>query len=254
MSKLKIFFASCVNDEQVLNENLLRSPDVSSGTVCMEILRNCTSASKSYNAVLEETGADIVVLLHQDVYLPGGWVDSLEGEIQKLEKIDSKWAVLGVVGATRDGIVGHLWSSGINREIGGHFTDVIAVEAIDELLLVINNRQKIRFDDHQPGFHLFGTDIVQSAKVQGYKSYVIDLPVIHNDRPKYILDSDYIKSYKYMQQKWEKYLPIHTCTEKIKKSIFQLHLRNLKFAILGENRPHIKYDSEKIAIELNYNN
>jgi len=254
MNKSKISFASCVNDKQVLNENLLRSPDVASGTVSIEFLRNCSSAAKAYNSVLEKTDSDIVILLHQDVYLPVNWISGVSLCIKDLEKIDVNWAVLGLAGATADGVVGHLWSSGINKEIGKRFGGTIEVESLDELLLVVNTKNNIRFDENLPGFHLFGTDIVQIAKSKGLKSYVIDLPVIHNDRHKYVLDSNYIENYKLMQSKWKKKLPIPTCTEKIKRTILGLYLRNLKFNILGKNRPNIEYDSERVAIELNYNN
>jgi hypothetical protein len=188
------------------------------------------------------------------VYLPLNWISGVSLCIEKLEKVDLDWAVLGVAGATAEGVVGHLWSSGINKEIGKRFDGAIEVESLDELLLVVNVKNNIRFDENLPGFHLFGTDIVQIAKSQGLKSYVIDLPVIHNDRPKYVFDGSYIDNYKFMQSKWKKILPIQTSTEKINKSIIGLYLRNLKFSFIGTNRQHIEYDPERVAIELNYNN
>jgi len=57
------------------------------------------------------------------------------------------------------------------------------VESLDEVVLILRTDAGIGFDPDIPSFHLYGTDVVQSAKLARRTSYVVDLPVIHHSRP-----------------------------------------------------------------------
>jgi hypothetical protein len=87
----------------------------------------------------------------------------------------------------------------------------------------------LRFDPELPGFHLYGTDIVQSALAAGLEAYVFDGPVVHNSLPVTRLDDSYGRAYRHMQRKWTARLPIATTVIPITRSgwpLFRWRLRH----------------------------
>ncbi len=203
--------AAAVNSDGVLRANLLVSPlvrDVGIPPVC-ESGYSC--AGQAYNHALERTDAAVVIFAHQDVYLPEGWDRKLWAAVESLEAEASDWAVLGVVGVdTRGAVVGRSWSNGLQAEIETPVSRPTAVQSLDELVLVLRRDSGLRFDPELPGFHLYGTDIVQSALAAGRGAYVFDGPVVHNSLPVMRLDDSYGRAYRYMQRKWTARLPIET--------------------------------------------
>lgn len=89
---------------------------------------------------------------------------------------------------------------------------------MDEIVIVLRRKSGVRFDPALPGFHLYGTDIVQSALIQGFKTYVFDGPVVHNSLPRIKLGLSYVKAYRYMQRKWRSQLPIYTTVLTVTRS------------------------------------
>jgi hypothetical protein len=112
--------------------------------------------------------------------------------------------------------------------IGESFESPVEAQSLDELVLIVNTRHGYKFDENLPGYHLYGTDIVQSGLKSGLNSFIIDAPCIHNDKPKPILGKDYLEAYKYMQNKWRNKLRIYTTVMPLDKTTFHYHLRNLK--------------------------
>jgi hypothetical protein len=109
---------AAVNDSEVLQRNLLMSPDINQGHLRLVECRGFKSASLAYNHGLDTTQEDIVVFVHQDVYLPKGWLAEVDQKILELEQTDPQWAVLGVFGVKPNGQeVGHVWCSGLQREL-----------------------------------------------------------------------------------------------------------------------------------------
>ena len=199
-----------VNNSEILTANLLRSPVIRDGLPVKE-MRNYRSAAVAYNTALDETSAEIVVLVHQDVYLPGDWTAKLQGAIRVVEAIDRNWAVMGVYGVKADGTqVGKVWCSCLRRELVTSFSSPVAVVSVDELLIVLRRNSGLRFDEGLPGFHLYGTDIVQTARQAGLGAYVVDAPVIHNTLYIRSLLGPYAKASRYMARKWRKKLPLLT--------------------------------------------
>ena len=163
--------------------------------------------------------ADVVIFAHQDVYFPRGWDKKLFSTIEGLELEGNKWGVLGVVGKDRtNNLVGGAWSNGLQLKIESKFTSPATVMSVDEIAIVLRKNSGLRFDDDLPSFHLYGTDIVQSALKAGFEAYVFDGPVIHNSVPVVQLDSSYVKAYQYIQRKWKAELPIWTTVVPVTKS------------------------------------
>ena len=248
---------AAVNDESVLANNLARSPIVTDGTVEFIAHWRYDSASKAYNDAIEQTEAAIVVFAHQDVYLPAGWEAALSAAIDRLEREQVEWQVLGVVGVDRSGtVVGRVWSSGLGREVGQAVNCAEPTGSIDELVIVLRNNGVVRFDEGLGGFHLYGTDIVQSSLQRNLGAYVIDCPVVHNSVPVVSLDRSFRTAYRYMQRKWRAELPIQTTVCRITRSGLPLlaHCLNAKrLALLGPpRRPGRHSDPSGLACQLGY--
>ncbi|MBA3908283.1 MAG: hypothetical protein C0524_00060 [Rhodobacter sp.] len=90
--------------------------------------------------------------------------------------------------------------------------------SLDELLIVLRRASGIRFDDAMPGWHLYGTDIAQTAISQGKGVYGGGLPCIHNDAYHDELGEDFDLCYRYVQRKWRAALPIATPVTTVTRS------------------------------------
>jgi hypothetical protein len=209
----QLHIVAAVNDEDILANNLERSPLVASGAVGLSCYRGARSASEAYNRGIDESTAPIIVFAHQDVFLPEGWEEGLARAISEIEAKDPDWAVIGACGVDLAGNhVGHVWSSGLSRRVGGRFGAPRETVCIDEFVIILRRSSGLRFDEQLPGFHLYGTDIVQMARAAGLHAYVADLPAIHNSRPVRTYRGGYADAWHYMQRKWQAILPIATLT------------------------------------------
>jgi hypothetical protein len=213
---LSLAVVSAVNNDTVLRNNLGASLILQDGGVPLVVERGHRSASQAYNHGLDRTDADIVVFAHQDVYLPAGWDQKLLSAVRMLAHEGRTWGVLGVVGVDRSGAVrGRSWSNGLQRDIDRRVSCPTAVQSLDEIVLVLNRKSGLRFDPEIPGFHLYGTDIAQSALAAGMEAWVFDGPVVHNSLPVTRLDESYRRAYRAMQRKWRSRLPIYTAVAPI---------------------------------------
>jgi hypothetical protein len=206
------------NSEQILARDLAASPAIRDGLPFF-VERGHASAGLALNAGFDRTRADVVVFAHQDVYLPAGWEQRLCDQIARLAALHPSWGVLGVAGMDHTGSwVGHAYSSGLGREFGGALAEPIPVVSVDELLIVVRRETGLRFDAELPGYHLYGTDIVQTALERGFGAFIVDAPVVHNSQPKLGHFLAYAGSYRYMQRKWRHRLPIATTVIPITRS------------------------------------
>lgn len=235
--KPTLVVVTAVNDEAVFQQNLAASPPIQRGDLPLVVQRGHSSAATALNAGLDHSDADVVVFAHQDVFLPSDWVGQLRRAMDQLALRETEWAVLGLVGATAAGeIVGHSWSTGLSRIVGSTFHVPRQIVSVDEIVIVLNTQHGLRFDESIPGFHLYGTDIVQTARKRGLESFVIDAPVIHNSLAIRYLENSYRDAYRWMQQKWCAALPIATCVVPVSRSAWPLcsfRLRLLKRRLVG---------------------
>jgi hypothetical protein len=225
----KISVSAAVNDDQMLVRCLAASPDIVAGEVGLNTYRGFDSAGEALNTAVDDTDADIVVLVHQDVYLPRGFVRQLHGSITTVERIDPAWAVLGQVGITRQRVVvGAAWSSGRGKIVGSAVATPVQVEALDEMILVVRRASGVRFDTDLPGFHMYGMDIVQTAQRLGMPSFVVPITAIHFSRPVTGLGGAYSDAYRYLQRKYRSSLPIPTLIADLETLPFRLWLQNFR--------------------------
>ena len=255
-AKRDFAIAAAVNDRAILAKCLAASPDIVAGKVELATFEGYRTAGSAYNAALDHCGARYLILPHQDVYLPAGFIDRLADTLRALEAADPDWAIAGVVGCAEDGtLVGHTWCSGNDRVIGSPDNLPQRVESLDELLLIIRCDAHLHFDPRLPSFHLYGTDIVQTARRARRTAYAIDAPVIHHSRPVAQYGGGYRQAYRYMQRKWRSELPIPNPVARIERSIIPLLIRDLKKRLrrLGRGRGDVpQSDPAEIARTLGF--
>lgn len=203
---------AAVNDRVVSESNLFRSQLLSADGVQFIAARGFSAASQAYNYGIARATGEILIFVHQDVYIPAGWLRQLLAAVAVLDRKDPAWAVLGVVGVDGLGAVkGCSWSTGLGREVGTSVQQHEPAVSLDELILVVRKSSGLHFDDKLQGWHLYGTDIVQEALHLSMGAYIIHAPVIHNSLPVVCLNDDFAQCYSFLCGKWANSLPIQTC-------------------------------------------
>jgi len=217
MSDEAFTIAVSVNDEEVLRKNLLLSPGLlNGGRNQLVIRRHFTSASLAYNSAIAEAANDIVVFVHQDVYLPDTWFADLRRCLAFLERTGVNWGVVGCYGARKgtEGGLGRVYTRGLGPH-GQYIAEPEPIETLDEITLIIRKSSGLRFDPRLPHFHLYGSDICLTARAQGMVSYAFQGYCVHNTNQVLILPTEFYTCYRYLRSKWARYLPIHTSCMRI---------------------------------------
>ncbi|MGO9306423.1 MAG: glycosyltransferase [Candidatus Korobacteraceae bacterium] len=228
-------FVVAVSNRSVLESNFLLSPCLpSTGDFIFQ--EGASSAAVAYNDGLRHAKNDLVIFLHQDVYLPAGWLQNLSSALDQLTDIDPSWGVLGCWGVDPDGKgTGHLYSNGLGI-IGQRFSRPARVRTLDEIVLILRRSAGLSFDSALPGFHLYGTDICLQAASAGRNCYVIPGFCVHNTMGGLVLPKEFYTSYWYVRNKWKKLLPITTPCIRISRwngSLFERRARELKLVLEG---------------------
>jgi SAM-dependent methyltransferase len=208
--EVPITFVACVNDEAQLEANLLRSPDVSGAHPHQILLfRGCANAAEGLNAGIEQADGELVVLVHQDVYLPKGWVRRMVAQWHRAGERDGSIGVAGVFGVADRRVafdaIGHV----VHRErLLTHGVLPADVDGLDELLMVVPRDTPLRVEPGL-GWHLYGTDLALQAHHDGRRVVVLDAPC-HHDSLTGRVPVSYRDSERVLARKWSSMLPIHT--------------------------------------------
>lgn len=225
-SEAEIVVVTASHSDEILNANLGLSPMIFSGEIPLHVVRNASSASIAYNQGLDSTLADIVVFAHHDVFLPLGWEALLRQRLAEVELMDPNWAVIGPNGIAPDGQhYGPVWSTSIGQVLGRVPLQPVPVGSFDELMIILRRSTGLRFDEALPNFHLYASDITQTALSRGFGCYSVPMPVIHNDGYHGWLGDDFTECLTYMRHKWSDRLPIRTSVT----DITALGLRHLRW-------------------------
>jgi hypothetical protein len=174
------------------------------------LYHDCKSAADGLNAGLKKAKNEMVVCVHQDVYLPEGWVSWFWHQHDLARRSFGEIGVLGVFGASHDG--------SRTPKRSGHVVDrdrllaqgklPASVETLDELLLAVPADTPLRFDPAL-GFHFYGADLCLTARQQGLAAVAIDAICFHNslsvDVPAAFYQSGAVFS-----RKWKERLPVAT--------------------------------------------
>lgn len=228
-SSLKVTFIVVANDPGILHANLLASPCLQGAHTHQVIVQEgFASATAAYNAALAQSRNEILVFIHQDVYLPERWLSDLDSALRQLARSDPGWGVLGCWGVKQNGDeFGYLYTPG-QAVIGYPLETPEAVQTLDEVVLILRKSAGLKFNEQLPGFHLYGTDICLAAAAVGLRSYAISAFCIHNSRQHFRLPSDFYVSYRYVKRVWRKSLPIETSCVRISRFDGDIWMRKLK--------------------------
>lgn len=229
ISSQKITFIVAANDRSILQNNLLASPCLQGAHPHQLIVQEgFASAAAAYNAALAQSVNEIVVFLHQDVYLPERWLTDLSLTLQQLDSRDPNWGVLGCWGLKQEGEgFGYLYTPG--EAVIGHALEAPEqVQTLDELVLILRRSSGLKFNEELPGFHLYGTDICLTAAKMGLRSYAISAFCIHNSRQYFELPSDFYGCYRHVKRMWKDAMPIQTSCIRISRFDQDLWSRRLR--------------------------
>lgn len=232
---MSLFCVVCAsNSESILAGNLAASPLFASG-IPLHVERGASSAATAYNRAIDATSAEIIVFAHHDVYLPKGWDALLMARLDELAVQSSNWALAGAYGVTADHRqFGPVWTSSLGQIIGRVPMRPEPVISFDEMLIVLRRSSGLRFNEAQPGWHFYATDICCRARTQGLGAYALGLPCIHNDRFHGALGDDFTEGYRWMQSAWPQFLPIQTPVTKLSRS--GLHLMRERWNMRASHR------------------
>lgn len=200
-----IEFVCASHNKEVFSKNLLTSPIFMNHPLIVQ--RNYSNISKAYNEAKKMSG--IIVYIHQDVFLPKTFEQDLINGINRINKIDKNWGVIGVAGVKLNPgkqLHGYILDRG--RVWGRPISDPVEVDTIDELLLI--TKGDFTFDENLEQ-DFYGADICLQAKKQGRKNYVISGFCHHNSgRPIGGRTESFYRSQDYFKTKWAENLPVAT--------------------------------------------
>lgn len=200
-----ISFGCIVNDLLRL-DMVLKQSQLNPAIPCHTIL-NPESATKGLNKLLdtiEHTGADIAILVHQDMYFRNGWTEQVQAQIKLLPK---SWIAAGVIGKDATGIICGKFH---DMRIPDHFdtSDIHTfpheVCCFDEAVIIINLKSGFRFDETMEGFDLYGTLAVLQAWDMGGSAWCLDAFCEHYCMRPFTWKPDalFIKNYKWLFDKF----------------------------------------------------
>ena len=206
-----ITFVACVNDDDQLESNLLRSPCLDPGTPHELILmRRQTSAADGFNTALEKARHDLVVFVQQDIYLPRGWDTRFVEQFHAAEARFGPLGVAGVFGYTFGPEGKHNFGRVLDRQLLYDLPAPLpaATDGLDEIVLAVRRGTPLRFDPSL-GFHLYGADLCLGSHRLGLPVAVLDAPCLHNSLFAY-LPPAFHAARERLLAKWPDVRPLHS--------------------------------------------
>lgn len=199
-SERGITFIAATNNLRQLQDNLLASPIFRNGRHEVIPVTGATSAADALRTGLGKATEvkDLIVLLHQDIYLPEGWDDKL------IAGIDAAEQSFGPVGIA--GVFGVVQTSPETFERAGKVLDrrntletphVFPARAtsLDEIVLAFPLRNgSIAGLEPDLGFHMYGSEVCLKVRDAGDEAVIVDAPCLHNSESGYSLDQHFARS------------------------------------------------------------
>jgi hypothetical protein len=209
MIKNKYSIICAVNKTEVFKSNLCSSPDILKHDLLFTY--DITNICKAYNESIDKSLNEILIFVHQDVFLPSYFFESLDIAIARLESVN--WGVIGPAGRDDRGMMrgnildrGNVWGNAFNLHA--------PVQTLDELCLVVKKStfEHIMFDERITNQHLFGTDLCLQSLDKGFENFAVLSFCHHNSSQSYEVPKEFFETAEYLEVKWKDRLPIYsTC-------------------------------------------
>lgn len=150
------------------------------------------SLSEAYNIAIKEAKYDIVVCIHDDIYLEKGWDIKLKNYFDTTE-----YGILGVAGTTdlpssgkwwenRRRMVGNVYHQNKGRWYLSNFAlrqpkRIMPVVSVDGVFIALHKKRiKSKFDERFKGFHFYDIPFCVSNIIEGVEIGVIsDIEIKH---------------------------------------------------------------------------
>lgn len=200
------------NNQEVLNNNLLKSIGISNHELI--VIFGSNNVPNAYNRAVSIASEEILIFIHQDVFLPESFFSELESSMALLK--DENWGIIGPIGARIENgttlVIGDMVDRG-NR-IGKSDSLPEEIQTLDEMMLIAKKEDAI-FDESIPTtHHMHGMDICMNSISRGKKNFAIKAFCYHNSSSGYYLPPEFFEACEYTKQKWKEYLPVATtCVE-----------------------------------------
>ena len=171
-------FICAVSDFGTASSHLLRSPDLLEQDPLLHLVLGATSAASAFNAIaVDHTQTPWLVWIHEDVFLPKGWISLFESALIDAQQRWPALAVLGVYGTTFD----HL-HAGVVLDRGLPLTGGVSlptlVQGVDEMVVAVRLSSGLRMDPLL-GWDFYATDLALQAIEMGFQAAVVHAPCEH---------------------------------------------------------------------------
>lgn len=185
MKKLDLTLVCCYNNEEQLNNELIKTLDEQNVTCEKIFIDNSTnkfkSASSALNYGASKVNTKYVIFLHQDICFLES--DSLEKIYDYLVKYDN--SIIGIAGVKleSDGVYTNIIHGKDKKKAGEIIIDKPEkVIALDECLfgMNINTFNKLKFDEvNFDNWHLYAVDLCYNANSNNIDAYTIPASIWH---------------------------------------------------------------------------
>jgi hypothetical protein len=176
--------------------------------------RGFKNGSAAFNDGLDRAENDLIVCCHQDVILPVMWADWVSSQVRELERQGVPLGVVGCMGSDFEGtLVGHVYHR--DRQMLEHEPLPARVQTLDELLIAFRKSSGMRFDANLPQFFGYAPDLCMEAHMRGLQNFALNAPCIHETADRRLARRDIYPTWSFLQNKWKKFLPVHTPTVSI---------------------------------------
>lgn len=224
------------------------------------------SCSEALNVAKMMASGENIILCHQDLRLPSGWVQNIMRHIDALDNKKVKWGVLGMAGAAKtsgapnpqsqynviylsDTVAQGMSIATVFRKAFGTRKEV---QCVDELCLIMKRELPVWFDevvcDH---YHWYGADICLAAQHKGYKNFAIDAECVHLSNGQENLSSGHAQMYVdhavKLFKKWAPEFPYWQTTTGVFMSKEKVFIPTI-FILINRNKPHDKKLPELVRI------
>lgn len=143
--------------------------------------KNNFDAFSAFNLFLKKAKGRYIIICHQDVLINKDGYDELVKCLAQLNNLDTSWGVCGNAGAAGPNHIVYYISypdgTFMNK---GKFP--LKVTGLDENFLLVKNSANLKVSNNLNGFHLYATDLVLQAELNGFSSYVIPFNLTHKSR------------------------------------------------------------------------
>lgn len=214
----RVGFGALINDVMRL-DMCLKQSDLPGKLQVVMHPESATSGLNKLLGIIEAQGAEICVLVHQDMYIRQGWLAQVRDQIAMLP---DSWIVAGIIGKDMDGnICGKLHDMRIAPvfNTSDMHTFPQPASCFDECCIIVNLKTGFRFDETLDGFDLYGTMAVLQSQEMGGTAWIIDAFAEHYCmRPfSWFPDKDFQARWKWLHDRFPNALRIDSTVIGVEK-------------------------------------